>query len=123
MKSVFMLTTFTFISILVFAQKKSRVTVIFGEYYSKDTVAVVYNKDTLFQSIIGDQYYGKKAAEVSFVRTRDSKRVRDFLWVFVNNMKIAVKLNDFKKFRNIVVDYVPNSSDVNDRTLVISAEP
>lgn len=123
MKSVFMLTTFTFISILGFAQKKSRVTVIFGEYYSKDTVAVVYNKDTLFQSIIGDQYYAKKAAEVSFVRTRDSKRVRDFLWVFVNNMKIAVKLNDFKKFRNIVVDYVPNSSDVNDRILVISAEP
>lgn len=104
-------------------KKKSRVTVIFGEYYSKDTVAVVYNKDTLFQSIIGDQYYAKKAAEVSFVRTRDSKRVRDFLWVSVNNMKIAVKLNDFKKFRNIVVDYVPNSSDVNDRILVISAEP
>lgn len=98
-----------------------KITVIFGEYFSKDTVVVLLNKEQLLKGIIGDSTYKNRSAEVSFVRSKKKReRARETLWIFVNTFKLSVRLNDYKKFRFLIVEYLPNSSDQNDRILLLS---
>lgn len=110
---------FTAILLLSFSfsvKAQQKIKLFLGIQYMKDTVTVLYNRDTLYHGIVESNFNAHTTQGIEFIR---NKRLDEFLQVHINRIKVAVSLRDYTKLKMLRIDCIPNPQNITDKEVRI----